>query len=291
MHVPGKLNPVASFILFGGALAIVLAFLVVSGIANISVWWNSAEGWNRYVFSTIGIGAEGWGAIGLVLMVRRWAQGQWSRALIALLLWIPAVGFNGYSTYRYFAIEGSDKAVIAQQEATKADITASQIAKYQADLEVIGVTRSPETIQAQIDSLNPDRYRTLTRQLQGELDLAKQRVDLEAKLEAAQNTSIETAGASQDVGEGAITDWRIIAALVVWMECVKALGLVVVFGKSEQPAKTATKTRTPRKTQTLAIPANETAPVSKPAPEPITAGPGHRVVRGPDGQERVLKVY
>ncbi|MEO1308718.1 MAG: hypothetical protein AAFV38_12555, partial [Pseudomonadota bacterium] len=80
MAAAGKLHPLAAALIYGGLGVIVLGLIAVSTIANVTVWWNSAEGWHRYVFSAIGVAAEGWGALGLVLMTRRAAQGQWLRA-------------------------------------------------------------------------------------------------------------------------------------------------------------------------------------------------------------------
>lgn len=221
-------------ILFYGMLGLVVAaFLIVSGIANVVVWWDSAQGWNRYVFSVIGIGSEAWGAFGLLLMTRRFSERDIARGLCALLLWLPAVGFNGYSTYRYFTIEGSDKAAIVEIDRTRNSQADDRIVEITTELEAIGVTRTPTAIRQERDNL-PNNYRTRRAELSAELSTAERRATLENELATVRETVVDTAGVATATGANALTDWRVLTALVIWMEAIKALALWVIAGKTER---------------------------------------------------------
>lgn len=271
-----SLNPIASVLLYGGLGLIVLSFVIVSGIANVAVWWNSAEGWAKYVFTTIGIGAEGWGALGLLLLTRRFTQGQWLKALICLALWLPAVGFNGYSTYRFFNGASSNVSQLEATEKTALDLANTRIAEITGELEVIGVTRASEAIKNERDQL-PENYRTKRGQLDAELATAERRETLEAELAEKRATVLANAGA--DVAESSsITDYRILIALVIWMEAIKALALWVMFGRVE------------RKEEAQEVEEGAMVPQSvESRPEAPETDKG-RIVIGPEGEERKIRV-
>lgn len=233
MTIHGKMNPVAAFFLYGLMGLIVISFVIISGIANVNVWWNSAEGWARYVFTTVGIGAEGWGALGLLLLSRRLFQRQWLKALICFALWVPAVGFNGYSTYRFFVIEGSAVNVTGETEKTAKTLAETRIEEITGELVVIGVTRTPEAIKTERDAL-PENYRTKRGQLNAELSTAERRTSLETELAEHRQTVLDKAGADIAPGEKAISNGNIWIALIIWMEAIKALALWVMFGRTDR---------------------------------------------------------
>lgn len=276
MPAPKKLHPIASFFLYGGLFLIVASFVGVSGVANVSVWWNSAEGWAQYVFTTIGIGAEGWGALGLLLLTIRYAQRQWLKAFICFALWVPAVGFNGYSTYRFFVGAGSEVQQTGEVGKTELQLANDRIAEITGELEVIGVTRTSEAITAERDKL-PENYRTKRAELGAELATAERRETLEAELEEKRAAVLANAGA--DIAEdGSISNKEILIALVIWMEAIKALALWVMFGR---PGRAGEASR---------------GVVEDFQSEPGNLAPGapvddHRyVIEGPDGEERQIRV-
>lgn len=273
------LHPLAAFALYGGLCLIVLAFLVISGVANVSIWWDSAQGWNRYVFTALGIGAEGWGALGLLLLTRRYGQGQYLKALIAFALWLPAVAFNGYSTYRYFNASGSAVVATVETQAAILDLSETRIPELTAEIEAIGFTRTPAEITAERDGL-PENYRTRRAALDAELSKAQRRADLVTELATVRATKIETTGANANETK-ALTDWRILVALVIWMEAVKALGLWVIFGRSQ----TASEARTE------ALQENEPeAQTHEETPQGVNLGAGEREIFTPEGERRVVRV-
>ncbi|MEO1322264.1 MAG: hypothetical protein AAFV59_04570 [Pseudomonadota bacterium] len=232
MTTPGRMNPIAAFFLYGGLGLIVLAFVIISGIANVNVWWNSAEGWARYVFTVVGIGAEGWGALGLLLLSRRLFQRQWLKALICFALWVPAVGFNGYSTYRFFVIEGSAVNVTGATAKTALSLAEDRIPEITSELAIIGVTRTPEAVTAERDQL-PENYRTKRAELNAELATAERRTELETELAEKRAIVLEKAGADLDPGQKTISNANIWIALIFWMEAIKALALWVMFGRTD----------------------------------------------------------
>ncbi|MEM6898657.1 MAG: hypothetical protein AAF583_02640 [Pseudomonadota bacterium] len=232
MTIHGKMNPVAAFLMYGGLGIIVLSFVIISGIANVNVWYNSAEGWARYVFTVVGIGAEGWGALGLLLLSRRLFQQQWLKAFVCFALWVPAVGFNGYSTYRFFVIEGSAVNVTGEAEKTAKTLAETRIEEITAELDVIGVTRTPEAIKTERDAL-PENYRTKRGLLNAELSTAERRTSLEAELAGHRQTVLDKAGADIAPGAKAISHNEIWILLIVWMEAVKCLAIWVMFGRTD----------------------------------------------------------
>lgn len=233
MTIHGKMNPFAAFLMYGGLGLIVLSFVVISGIANVNVWYNSAEGWARYVFTVVGIGAEGWGALGLLLLSRRLFQRQWLKALICFALWVPAVGFNGYSTYRFFVIEGSAVSITGATEKTAKSLAENRIEEITSELAIIGVTRTPEAIKTERDAL-PENYRTKRGQLNAELSTAERRTSLEVELAEKRQILLDKAGADLDPGAKTISNENIWIALIFWMEAIKALALWVMFGRTDR---------------------------------------------------------
>lgn len=283
MTIHGKMNPFAAFLMYGGLGLIVLSFVVISGIANVNVWYNSAEGWARYVFTVVGIGAEGWGALGLLLLSRRWFQRQWLKALICFALWVPAVGFNGYSTYRFFVIEGSAVNVTGETEKTALNLAEDRIPEITSELSIIGVTRTPEAITAERDQL-PENYRTKRAELNAELATAERRTLLETELAEKRQIVLDKAGADLNPGEKTISNANIWIALIFWMEAIKALALWVMFGRTE-----------PRRSEegALPVPSEETfEEVAPGAPVPPVAQetPGQRVITDGDGNQRLVRV-
>lgn len=276
MRTDNKLNPFAAVALYGGLGLIVLAFLIVSGVANVNVWWNSAEGWARYVFTTIGIGAEGWGALGLLLMTRRFMQGQWLKAFICLALWLPAVAFNGYSTYRFFSIEGASISVAGAVDKTTLELAQNRIPEITRELDTIGVTRTPETITAERDQL-PSSYRTRRAELNAELSTATRRATLETELAATRSTVLDKAGATAAPTDKAISDARIWIALVIWMEAVKALALWVMFGRVSPAKADEIEQAIEHQGQGTSV-----APAA-------SVGNSERVIYTPEGEERRIR--
>ncbi|MEL7112058.1 MAG: hypothetical protein AAGK93_03825 [Pseudomonadota bacterium] len=280
MHLPGKLNPVAAILIYGGLGLVVLAFLGVSGVANVNVWWNSAEGWSRYVFTTIGVGAEIWGALGLLLMTRRFAQGQWLKALICFALWTPAVAFNGYSTYRFFVIEGAQVAGTDETAKTALELAEDRIPEITTELSAIGVTRTPEAITAERDQL-PENYRTRRAELNAELATAERRTRLEDELAQSRATVLANASADTTPSETTISDNRVWIALVIWMEAIKALALWVMFGRTgslREPAEGVYEEEEPE------LPEN-------PQEALLSArAAAERVIVTPSGEERRVRV-
>lgn len=259
MTIHGKMNPFAAFLMYGGLGLIVLSFVVISGIANVNVWYNSAEGWARYVFTVVGIGAEGWGALGLLLLSRRLFQRQWLKALICFALWMPAVGFNGYSTYRFFVIEGSAVSITGETEKTAKSLAEDRITEITSELTIIGVTRTPEAITNERDAL-PENYRTRRGQLDAELSTAERRIELEGELATNRAIVLNNAGADISPGEKTISNENIWIALIFWMEAIKALALWVMFGRTE-----------PRKSGQGALDAETAENTEEAAPEPSEA--------------------
>lgn len=271
-----KLNPIASFFLYGGLFLIVIALVGVSGVANVAVWWNSAEGWAQYVFTTIGVSAEGWGALGLLLLTIRFAERQWLKAFICFALWVPAVGFNGYSSYRFFVGAGSAVEQTGEVGKTELQLANDRIEEITGELDVIGVTRTSEAITAERDKL-PENYRTKRSELGAELATAERREALEAELETKRATVLANAGA--DVAKsGSISDNWILVALVIWMEAIKALALWVMFGRPGRSGEASGSVGEEFHSE----PGNLApgAPVDD----------GTYVIEGPDGEERQIRV-
>jgi len=280
MTIHGKMNPIAAFFLYGGLGLIVLAFVVISGIANVNVWYNSAEGWARYVFTVVGVGAEGWGALGLLLLSRRLFQRQWLKALICFALWVPAVGFNGYSTYRFFVIEGSAVNITGETEKTAKSLAEDRIEEITSELAIIGVTRTPEAIIVERDQL-PENYRTKRSQLNAELATAERRTSLESELAEKRSIVLNNAGADLNPGAKTISNANIWIALIFWMEAIKALALWVMFGRTDG-----------RKTDESAL----EAPEPQEEPETIPEAPvavesaTKRIITDGDGNQRLVRV-
>ncbi|MEO1178497.1 MAG: hypothetical protein AAFV87_15430, partial [Pseudomonadota bacterium] len=212
------------------------------------------------------------------------AQGQWLRAFVALLLWLPAVGFNGYSSYRYFVIEGSEVAAEQVQSTTELAQARTRDAELTIDIDAIGPTRAPAAIQAEIDGL-PENYITARRELTAELAESERRAGLVAQREIARAVILAGAGAETAPDEAALTDAWILGALVIWMEAIKALALWIIFGRV-QPRQSVQDERE-----------GETAPeapqmpvaviTEAPAPE---LGDGEQVIVGYDGKPRIMRV-
>jgi hypothetical protein len=272
-----KLHPVAAVIVFGLSLLLVAALLVVSTVANVAVWWNSAEGWHRYVFSVIGIASEGWGALGLVLLTLRAAQGQWLKAAVCFALWLPAVGFNGYSSYRYFMIEAAASEVGTLESQTKAGQADARIEELTKRIDALGVTRAADAVKAELD-LTPENRVTKRSQLAAELANAETAAKLEAEREGWRTAKLETIGATVKPAEASMSVEWVLAALVLWMEAMKAVALWVLFGRTKGAAVAAPEVAQPKADA-----------LGEAAPE-IVESHGTRIIEGPDGARRVVRL-
>ena len=267
-------NPTA--LVFGLSLVLVVALLVVSTVANVAVWWNSAEGWHRYVFSAIGIAAEGWGALGLVLLTLRAAQGQWLKAAICFLLWLPAVGFNGYSSYRYFMIEGASAEVGVVESQTLASQADERISEITQRINALAVTRTAEAIRAELIPM-PENRVTRRSQLAAELANAEEVARLETERANLRTQKLNTVGATVQPEEATLSESWVLAALVIWMEAMKAFALWVLFGRAKPVEREsgAGEGAAPELVET--------------PPEPLD-GQRTRIIAGPDGTQRVVRL-
>ncbi|MEL6243939.1 MAG: hypothetical protein AAFQ21_16360 [Pseudomonadota bacterium] len=284
MHLPVKLNPIAALCLYGGLALVVLSFLIVSGVANIVVWWNSAEGWARYVFTTVGLGAEVWGALGLLLMTLRFFQGQWLKGAICAALWLPALAFNGYSTYRFFVIQGAEIAQEGEIDQTAQSLAQSALAALEVErASVIArndgtVPRPLETIDAAYSHLDPDRNPVNMARKGTEEGLRREYNRIQGEIAAQRAILLDKAGADLAPGEKTISDNRVWIGLVAWMEAIKALALWVMFGRTGRPQDAVSEVTTQTTDEPVA------ALLDDPTPTNV------RLIRGPDGEERQVRV-
>ena len=272
----GKLHPFAAFVIFGGVSLVVLAFMAVSGFANVNVWWNSATGWAQYIFATVGVGAELVGAVGLIVLVYNFAHGHWLKGLVALALWVPAVGFNGYSSYRYFTSEGAIVMGEGVTEKTALILAETRVSEITSELAAIGEVRASSAIRAERDAL-PENYKSKRAALSAELGQAERKEALEAELATHRQTVLDKAAVSVQPDTKALTAPEIVFALVLWMEAMKALGLWVISGRMD--ARTEAKAE--KKADLAHVP-------EKRAPEPPMGDNVHVLMKEDGRQVRVL---
>lgn len=268
----GRMHPVASFIVYGAGVGLVLALLVLTTYANISVWFGSATGHDRYVFGVSGLVFEIWGAIGLIIALHQMAipgATHKARGMAALALWFPAVLFNAYTTQRYFAIENSEKAGVVVTDQTLATQSRSKITELEAELASIGLVRTPQEVIAERDVL-PNNYRTRRRELTAELGRAERRAEVMADLETARENQLASVGSSVASAHVTVDAGKILTGLGIWIEAFKALGLWILLGSRAANASARDAERVPQTGQGGRRPTTK----AKRVPEPLAPAQG-----------------
>ena len=216
--------------LFGSAGLVLVALIVLSGAANIVVWWMTGEGWTRFWYTGVGLACEIWAALGLVIITSRFVRGEWARGAIAVALWLPAVAFNAYTVHRFLEMgdETHERAAITLQ-ADRA-ILEQDIADLQSRIEAANVTRSIAAIETEL-ALVPETATTATRRLSAELQLARDVEAWRAQVSAKRAELAQGAGAAHaGVSDRLNNEW-IMGAMAIWIEAMKALCLFVLRGR------------------------------------------------------------
>lgn len=223
-------------LLFGGAFLVLVGLIILSGVANISVWWATGEGWRQYWYTGVGLACEIWAALGLVIITSRFVRGEWFRGAIAVGLWIPAVAFNAYTVHRFLETDGDTAAIAAVQSQANRQLIETEVGDLERRITAANVTRSVAAIEAEL-ALVPDSRLTQRRALTEELQRARDVDGWSRDLSTKRQTLASTAAVTVDTKADKFSGDYILAGMAIWIEAMKALCLFVLRGRvREKPA-------------------------------------------------------
>ncbi len=251
---------------------VIVVFCMISGWANVQTWTENKEGLDYLTFAGAGVGIEVFALFMLLFMEKHLSActlRSTLKAIISFVLWGGAVYFSATASWDFYV----DRDTAKQQQALiaadnlKFGLAETRIEEVTNELEFIGLTRTPEEIIAERDRL-PENYITKRAQLNSELAKAKRRQDLNAELSnnrdillGSKAISISKSVANDTVTveqkqDGLLGFWNKLrdnhwAALVVFMELVKAIGFFLI--RTEEP-KTF-KSKKPKKAMPKSVPA------------------------------------
>jgi hypothetical protein len=228
--------------LFGSAGLVLIALILLSGAANIVVWWMTGEGWTRFWYTGVGLACEIWAALGLVIITSRFVRGEWARGAIAVALWIPAVAFNAYTVHRFLEMgdETHERAAITLQ--ADRSILQQEITDLQQRIDAANITRSIAAIETEL-SLAPPEATQLRRRLSTELQLARDVEGWRTQVTTKRQQLAQGAGAAHAGVSDRLNNEGIMIGMAIWIEAMKALCLFVLRGRVKQtpPAAAAGK--------------------------------------------------
>lgn len=226
-------------------MIIVVAIVLFSGYANITVWQKSAPEWAVPIMTVIGAVSELWGAIGLLVIWRLASRKAFIAAAAALCLWLPPVTLNGYSNYLFLTGLNFDISAGNTVDTLEGTIAQDSIDEAKLEYDAIGVTRTPEAIQRELDN-TPGNYRTKRGQLEAELEQANRRAVLETRLEEGRTNVLEAAQASAEAKPSILANEKVILGFVLWTEFFKLIGFWLMRAFAE-PAPATVNEKSARK--------------------------------------------
>ena len=196
----------------------------------------------RYWYATVFIVCELWVAVGLMLIIRRFAHGAWLSGLLALVVWVPAVGLSAVQEVRYHSYLDNQIDVQLAPQKLRHEQTADDIEQLELQLKSMSApTRSVGAIDAELQRYRPqpNTYRTRLAQLTGERADLQAYLRLSERIAQARQSQMETVESatvnaaqlklgqsfSVPVLELKITNDVMLWLLVSWMMLVKATGV------------------------------------------------------------------
>jgi len=242
-----------------GTAILLLGYSVILCLTGLSLWAVGAVQLAsrpetdplRFWYLLVFLALELWVCAGLVVIGIRLRQGRWGAALIALMLWLAALGLSAMQEKRFHTLfDGKLDAAVAQKLTKRANAEA-RIAELEGTLKAFNKpSRSVEAIEAELSGYearsDAENFPTRITSLKAELKAAQSYAVVAADLGAQRNILEDTAALAAErldarkVGQ----DFRLFGKAVpadasIWlliatMLAIKSLGPWLLIGNRDR---------------------------------------------------------
>ena len=210
----------------------------------------------RYWYLIAFVLLELWVCVGLVFLAIRFRQGNWGAGLIALIVWLAALGLSAVQEKRFHTLFDSQiDAGVAAQLAGRANAEKRAFEREARLAALTKPSRSVEAIKAELTGYESRRdaenFPTRIAALRAELKAAQSYEVLSAELEADRRILADTAALAADrrdakkVGQSfTLVGFEVSADASLWiliatMLAIKSLGPWLLMGGASHPVPPA----------------------------------------------------
>lgn len=264
-------HPRPVFQWLGSAVIVALMGLSLWAVATVQLASRPEGDSVRYWYLFAFVLLELWVCVGLVFLASHFRQGRWGAGLIALLIWLAAVGLSAVQEKRFHTLFDSQiDAGVAEQLAERANAEKRTLEREAALAALTKPSRSAEAIQAELTGYetrsDAEKYPTRITALRAELKATQSHADLSAELEADRKILADTAALATDrrdarkVGQG-FTLFGIHVApdaslwiLIATMLAIKSLGPWLLMSHAAKPVQLIASTGLAAEAEPEALP-------------------------------------
>lgn len=242
-------------------------YVVVFGLVGLSMWAvghiqlasRPEGGVVRYWYLIVFLGLEIWVALGLMVCSERFRQGRWGAGIVALAIWLAAMGLSAIQESRFHILFDSKVDALAAPVLAVRANTKKRVSELEANLSALTKpTRPVAAIEAELAGYEARRdastYPTRITALRAELaaarsfeqmgaDLVAERQSLVASAaDAAVSVDAKKVGQSFSVFGVNVTSTTTVWMLIATMMAIKALGPWLLLGISANRVSSEPKT-------------------------------------------------
>lgn len=210
---------------FSGILITLLTLLSMIAVGSLQWESYSAQGVVKYWYVVAYGLCEIWVALGLCLLAVLIQKKEWLAVMVALALWLPAMGVSAVQEHRFHVQRiDSDKRRLAPDLERHRQATV-RLDELMTELAALPPQRPLEAIDAELERYGraPDRYPTKLATLRSERTLSAARDEFTSEKKTVEATLMETVSVAIVTNPYTVQDWS-LWALVLWMMGVKAGG-------------------------------------------------------------------
>ena len=242
-----------------GTVILLLGYGVIICLTGLSLWAVGAVQIAsrpetdplRFWYLLVFLALELWVCTGLVIIGIRLRQGRWGAALIALTLWLAALGLSAMQEKRFHTLfDGKLDAAVAQKLTERANAEA-RIVQLEGSLKALDKpSRSVEAIEAELSGYearsDAENFPTRITSLKAELKAAQSYAVIAADLDAQRKTLEDTAALAAERLDArkVAQDFRLfgksvpadasIWLLIATMLAIKSLGPWLLIGSRDK---------------------------------------------------------
>jgi len=236
-----------AFLLLGYSVILCLTVLSLWAVGAVQLASRPAPDPLRYWYLLVFLALELWVCAGLVIIGMRLRQGRWGAALIALSLWLAALGLSAMQEKRFHTLfDGKLDAAVAQKLAERVNAEARLI-ELEGVLKALDKpSRSVDAIEAELSGYesrsDAEKFPTRIASLKAERKAAQAYATVAVDLNAQRKTLEDTAALAAEridarkVGQGfqifgkAVPPDASIWLLIATMLAIKSLGPWLLIG-------------------------------------------------------------
>ena len=224
-------------------------YVVVFGLIGLSMWAvgyiqlasRPEGGVVGYWYLIVFLGLEVWVALGLIVCSARFKQGRWGAGMVALAIWLAAMGLSAMQESRFHVLFDSKVEALAAPVLAERASTQKRVSELEANLSaLIKPNRPVAAIEAELAGYEARRdasaYPTRITALRAELAAAQAFEKIGADIVAARQILVATAADAavsvdaKKVGQSfSVFGLNVTSAATVWlligtMLAIKSLG-------------------------------------------------------------------